>query len=186
MNIKVWCKSFLSIYNLLPSLIGAIDKLVYLKSVNSSNYSIEAKNGTFNQIENIVALTEKKINLINLKVLTDETLVEMDPYKCKLIVLRYIDNVSCKNAIKVLGLARRTYFRLLKAALKEFESIFYFKVLKNNKLYNSFKNEYFLEDIFNKIDTFSNKVSEDVFDDNRQKLSEQVCSYIIKSIKGIF
>lgn len=167
-------------------LVSSIDKIIYLKSVNSSNYNFESLVGTENQIKNIVNLTQKKINLINLKVLTDETLVDMSEEKSKLIVLRFIDNVECKNAIKVLGLSRRTYFRRLNEALSEFEHIFYTKIIKNNSLYRELKNEEFLEDIFNKIDTFNKSVGEV---ENKRKsvdISHQLCSYLIKSIKRAF
>ena len=95
----------------MPVLVSSIDKIIYLKSVNSSNYNSDSLMGTENQIKNIVNLTQKKVNLINLKVLTDQTLVEMSEEKAKLIVLRFIDNVECKKAIKILGFSRRTYFR---------------------------------------------------------------------------
>ena len=186
MNIQIWCKSFLSIYNILPMLVGSIDKIIYLKSVNSSNYNFESLMGTENQIKNIVNLTQKKINLINLKVLTDQTLVEMSEEKSKLIVLRFIDNVECKTAIKVLGLSRRTYFRRLNEALKEFEHVFYTKLIKNKTLHNELKNEEFLEDIFNKIDSFNKSVKELETKSCSTDVSRQLCSYLIKSIKRAF
>ena len=186
MNIQVWCKSFLSIYNVLPMIVSSIDKIIYLKSVNSSSYNFDALMGTENQIKNIVNLTQKKVNLINLKVLTDETLVDMSEEKSKLIVLRFIDNIESKNAIKILGLSRRTYFRRLNEALSEFEHVFYTKLIKNKLLYRELKNEEFLEDIFNKIDTFNKSVKEIETKTSRVDISHQLCSYLIKSIKRAF
>lgn len=186
MNIKIWCKSFLSIYHIIPSVIASIDKLVYLKSVNSSNFSIESKNGTQNQVENIMKLTERKVNLINLKVLTDETLLEMDKKKSKLLILRYIDNVSCKKAIELSGLNRRTYFRAINSAFGEFESLFYLKILKSNKLYLSLKEEGFLDDIFTKIDVYNKAIENKQIDENSEKFAKNMCSIIIKKLRKVF
>ena len=186
-NIKIWCKSFLSIYHIIPSVIASIDKLVYLKSVNSSEYSLESKLGTQNQIENIMKLTQRKVNLINLKVLTDQTLLEMDKKKSKLLILKYIDNVKSKKAIELSGLNRRTYFRALNSAFGEFESLFYLKILKSNNLYLSLKEEGFLDDIFNKIDLY-NKAVENKGDEleNTEKFTKNMCSIIIKKLRKVF
>lgn len=185
-NIKIWCKSFLSIYHIIPNIVRSIDKLVYLKSVNSSCFRLDNKNETVDQIENIVSLTQRKVNLINLKLLTDEVLLEMNTKKAKILKLRFIDNIKCKKAIELSGLSRRTYFRTLNNAFTEFESLFFIKILKSEKLYKAFSTETFFEDIFNKVNTFNSKVNTqaDTFDD--EKYSKQLCSLIVTKMKKCF
>lgn len=185
MNIKTWCKSFLSIYHIIPTLIASIDKLVYLKSVNSSNFYTHNKIDTLSQVDTIASLTQRKVNLINLKVLTDETLLEMDANKRKIIVVRYIDNVECKKAIELSGYPRRSYFRALRKALEEFEKIFKMKVVRNKIVYNSLVSEKFLDDIFCKIDLFENsiKFNEDF---NFERYSNNLCNFIINRFKKVY
>ena len=187
MNIKIWCKSFLSIYHIIPSVIASIDKLVYLKSIKSSGYSLDDSLSTQSQVDGIMKLTNRKVNLINLKVLTDETLLEMDKSKAKLIILRYIDNISCKKAIELSGLNRRTYFRALNAAFAEFESIFYLKILKSNNLYMSLKEEGFLDDIFNKIDMCNKNIESNISDEQSQERFEKsMTSLIVRNLRKVF
>ncbi len=185
MNIKTWCKSFLSIYHIIPTLTASIDKLVYLKSVNSSNFHNYNKIDTLSQVEAIASLTQRKVNLINLKVLTDETLLEMDANKRKMIVIRYIDNVECKKAIELSGYTRRSYFRALRKAMEEFEKIFKIKIIQNRVVYNSLINEKILDDIFCKIDLFENniKFNEDF---NLEKYSNNLCNFIINRFKKVY
>lgn len=184
MNFKIWCKSFLHIYHVIPSIINSIDKLILLKSANSSYFSDGAKNSTLNQIEGIIDLSQKKINLINLKVLSDETLLDMKKQTSKLLVIRYINNVSCKKAIELSGLSRRSYFRMLNKALEEFEKILYKKVLNNSSIYKSFLKESFLEDIFERINTFETQVKdEDEFASSR--FSNKICSFIVNKMKKV-
>ena len=88
MNIKIWCRSFLSIYNLLPGVIKGIDKLIMFKGVKSASTALVTANSTVKQAEGIISLSQKKINLLNLKVLTDETLLEMDESYSKVLIKR--------------------------------------------------------------------------------------------------
>ena len=182
MNVKVWCKSFLSIYHIIPNIVNSIDRLVLLKSANSSYYCDGQKNSTLNQLEGVIALSQKKVCLINLKILTDEVLLEMKKENSKLLILRFIDNIGCKKAIELSKLPRRSYFRALSRALKEFESLFYTKVLKSKCLYESFSKDTFLEDIFEKINLFEKKNdNEDRFVD----YSDNLCTLIVNKIKKI-
>ena len=61
MKIKIWCKAFLNIYHIIPSIVNSIDKLVLLKGVNSSYFCDDQKKSTISQLEGIMSLTQKKI-----------------------------------------------------------------------------------------------------------------------------
>ena len=182
MKVKVWCKSFLSIYHIIPNIVKSVDKLILLKGANSSYFCDGQKNSTLNQIEGIISLSQKKICLINLKVLTDEVLLDMKKENSKLLILRYIDNIACKKAIELSNMPRRTYFRALNRALKEFECLFYEKVLKSKTLYESFNKDTFLEDIFEKINLFEKKNNND---DCVIDYSDNICSFIVNKMKKI-
>lgn len=181
MNIEIWCKSFLSIYQIIPQLISSIDKLVYLKGVNSSNFVNNPNNETFNQLDSIINLTQKKVNLINLKIITDQVLLEMDEKNSKLLMFRYIDNMKCKTAQALLNMPKRSYFRALSKALKDFELRFYSKVAKNNTLYSNFSTDEFFDNIFQKINEFEEKISE-----NSEIISTTLCNIILKQMKKTF
>ena len=185
MNIEIWCKSFLSIYNIIPNLVKSIDKLVYLKSISSAGFSRNDPDDTYNQVEKIACLTQKKINLINLKLLCDEILLEMNKDAGKLILLRYIDDLPCEEIINLLHLTRRTYFRKLSNALKNFELRLYSKIIKNNVLYNNFITDNFFNDIFEKINLFEEKVNTNK-NSNNFTFQNSLCNMILKQMKKAF
>ena len=179
MNSFIWCKSFLSIYNLIPSITKAVDNLILIKGVNSSATSFATSGETAKQAESILTLSQRKINLINLKLLTDEILLEMDPFNSKVIVLKFIDNLLVDDITKCLNLTRRTLYRKLSRAIEEFERLFNKKVLSNYRIYKSFSEEKFLEDIFEKIDIFSSKTK----DNSIRKQAETICNFIVNRMK---
>ena len=185
MNTKNWCKSFLSIYNIIPSLIKSIDKLVYLKSINSSNFYSSCNEDTYSQVDKIAELTQRKVNLINLKVLADETLLELEKEKRKLLILRFIDNLECKKSIELSGLPRRSYFRALNKAIGEFEKILVRKIGQNLVVKKSLSKEDFFEEIFDKINVFEKKVE---FNEryNKERYSNDLYNFIINRMKKVY
>ena len=78
-NQKLWSKAILSSYNYLERLCNSIDKLVENMAVNSY-FSTNLKYGA-NSVEDlskkIINLSNRKIDYINLKVLTEQALKQM-------------------------------------------------------------------------------------------------------------
>jgi len=183
-TLKTWSKSFLSIYHILPVLTSSIDKLVYLKGINSSNFNLSNNFNTYHQVDVIGNLMQKKINLINLKVITDEVLLEMDEEDSKLLIFRYIDGLNATKCIELSHMPKRSYFRAFSMALNKFQNLFYLKVLSNKKIYNSFINDELFEQIFNKINLIQDKQVLENIDKN--KLNNKLCSFIITKIKNAY
>lgn len=186
MNMEIWCKSFLSIYNIIPNLVKSIDKLIYIKSVASSGFSFSSTINTYTQLDKIATLTQKKVNLINLKLLCDEVLTEMDKNDSKLIILRYIDNIPCEQATKLLNLTTRTYYRKLQKALKNFKLRLHSKILKSNVLYNNFTNDTFFNSIFEKINCIEENLSLAKKEVDMPNFSTNICNMILKQMKKAF
>ena len=158
-NFEIWCKSFLSIYSLLPTLTDAIDRLVVAQAICSSSCD---DTSVLNQASKLSQLSQYKINLINLKLLTDKSLLMMPKDSAQLIIMRYIDGVCVKDCIEISGYQKRSYFRHLGSALKTFQSIFK-KVLSSSKpviqrvLKDEFWNEIF--DNISKFNSYGKEVS---------------------------
>ena len=103
----------------------------------------------------------------------------MDKFNSKILILKYIDNIRVDDILEVLNLTKRTFYRRLNRAIKEFESLFNVKVQSNKVILNSFKNEEFLEDIFERIDNFYLQSK----NDDICKYSEFICNMIISKMK---
>ena len=180
MKLTIWCKSFLSIYTLIPSIIKGIDNLILLKGVNSCETSYTTANSTINQVETILNLSQKKVNIINLRVLIDEALLEMNESNSKLLILRYIDNISIDKVAQALKISKRTFFRKLNLAINELEKILKNKVFNNKTIYINFSKEKFFDDIFNRINAFNERCKDE---NSLRYYAENVCNYILNNLR---
>ncbi len=121
MEMDIISKAFLGIYRYLNVLTKSIDRVVKIKGINSSSFNDYYKNNTEDQTEELLALTNKKITLINIKVIVDKTLLKLKSEQARILTLKYIDNFSSKQICELMSLQPRTYFRKVNAALNEFQ-----------------------------------------------------------------
>jgi len=173
--------SFLSIYHMVPKIVKSIDRLVFLRSTNSSYFCGAEAGDTELQANKILSLTEKKVGFINLKLLTEEVLCEMQKDNAKLLVSRYIDMMAPKKIMQMLDLKRRTYFRHIKNAIAEFDSKITNKIAKNKSLYASLFKEEFMQDILSRVAIVENKIDYDNVD--IENLSNCICNLVLSKIK---
>ncbi|NCB48245.1 MAG: hypothetical protein EOM55_01250 [Clostridia bacterium] len=153
MNFEV--KSLLAIYNLIPQVAESIDKLVRTRA--SCSCVQEVENGVERQMESIIKLTMQKVNLINLKILADETLCEMPPRLSKLVIARCIDKMDINFLASTLGISVRDTYRKIKNALQEFKRVFLKIVLKNKKVWDKIVKNFFWFDVLEKINKFEDE-----------------------------
>ena len=173
MNFDIWCKSFLSIYSLLPTLTDAIDRLVMTQAICSSDYAVD----TLTQGQKVVQLSQYKVNLINLKLLTEKTLQAMPRDSARLVISRYIDGMPVKDCIEISGLSKRSYFRHLGSALKVFESVFKKVLDSSSPVVRRVLKDEFWNDIFDKIGQFNSTGKQ------LPPQPEVVCGFILRKMR---
>ncbi|MBQ7885027.1 MAG: hypothetical protein IJ318_02915 [Clostridia bacterium] len=121
-NQKLWSKTVLSSYNYLKRLCDSIDKLIENTAVNSY-YSFSYKNGE-NSIANIskkiINLSNRKIDYINLKVLTEKALKDMPKEQAKLLVLKFIHKIPIQTICNLSNISKRSAYRKLEQAIMAF------------------------------------------------------------------
>lgn len=149
MELKIWSKTLLNVYGCLYKLTNAIDKLVLEFGLNSGRYYGFDK--TFNDTQKIIELTDRKVTLINLKVLINKILVKMDDVLCKILTLKYIDKMPNETIIKVLNLSRRTYFRKLTQAINSFSNLLIVNGFNKDTAFNFLGEESWIIDVYNDI-----------------------------------
>lgn len=149
MELKIWSKTLLNVYGCLHKLTSAIDKLVLEFGLNSGRYYGFDK--TFNDTQKIIELTDRKVTLINLKVLINKILVKMDDVLCKILTLKYIDKMSNETIIKVLNLSRRTYFRKLTQAINSFANLLLVNGFNKETAIDFLGEESWIIDVYNDI-----------------------------------
>jgi len=89
-------KTIFSVYRFLDKISDSIDKIVETRALNACH--MELSNSAFNDVsvvtDDILELTQRKITLINLKVLTTSMIKSLDNDYARLIILKYIENRS--------------------------------------------------------------------------------------------
>lgn len=181
METKNIYRNLLSIYKFLPTLISSIDRLVEIRGVGSSNCSFSFSDTAINQANNILALTNRKVLLINLRVATNTILSKLKPEYSKLLVLRYIDGFSTKFISEKLSINLRTCFRKIDSALKSFSSKMGEFIHQNENIFLN-ENKDSLSVIFKKLDTWDLCDIEDDSIENKN-IGAIMCNSLFKDIK---
>ncbi len=146
---RAWSKTILSVYKYLEALSKAIDDLVLKKSINSAFYCNGRFDTAYECANKIMQLTNRKINLINLKVLVEDTL-ESIPLKYRRVLgLCYIDGVKTTECAELLHISNRTFFRLKNDAINVFTQKLIGLGYTKSKLEEIFCGENWLKNLYN-------------------------------------
>lgn len=150
MDLNILVKTLFSVYRVLDKLSGSIDKMVRLKAFGSMATTMEnlAVNDTLKISQDINNLTNKKINLINIKVITTDILKGIDKDFARLIILKYMENKKYAEISQILNISIRTAIRWHKSAISA--SVLQFKKanLLAGKMENFFIKENWLLSVY--------------------------------------
>ena len=144
---KIFAKTILTAYSSLEFVVGQIDVLVR-KKVASGYTSGDACVSAQRQIEEIVVLMDKKANLINLKLLADETLSKMDRAGSSVLTDRYIKKIKWQQSMEQMGLSKRTFFRRLERAHESFAKSCFARGYNQTWLEENYFDQSWIKDIF--------------------------------------
>ena len=172
------CKTTLSMYSMLYSLVCSIDKLILTKAQSSMFLPICSDIEECG--ENIIELSEKKVALINLKVLIDESLNELKDDQVRILLLRYVDGLKCEACMRVLDLNERTYYRKIDKALNSFKKVFCYKLSQNPKISQDIFGKSITNDIYCKVNEFEQRGG------NVKKNKDLICNFIIRRLRKMF
>ena len=73
-RLKFWIRTLLSSYSTFPEIIKTVDKIIELKA-SSISFASDIYNftSTYNQVEQVIDLTERKNNLLNIHCICNKT-----------------------------------------------------------------------------------------------------------------
>lgn len=151
---KTWSKTILSVYKYLEALSNSIDNLVVKKSINSAFYNNGRYNTCYDCANKIIQLTERKINLINVKILVDDTLKLMSANQRQLLALCYMDNAKSEEIAEMMHVSIRTFFRKKNDALNSFSKNLLMQGFTREKLEDMFCGEDWLNNLYNRNKNF--------------------------------
>lgn len=147
MDLKIWSKTLLNIYGCLFRLTKEIDKIVLKFGLSCGGHNSFGK--TYRDAEKVIELTQRKITLINIKVLIEKCLDELDLSSCKILTLKFVDKVSSETVIKALEFKRRTYFRKYNQAISKFANLLLVNGFDSKNVFKLIGDETWILDIFN-------------------------------------
>lgn len=112
MKENIWCNTMLVAYTALPEIVKSIEKTVDLKvksGFQSRHFSFGLSTEEF--LNSILQLNQRKIRLINIKVLIDRVLELLPEADTAFLCLRYFERKTFQEVSERLGCSLRTVFR---------------------------------------------------------------------------
>lgn len=135
-SLFAWVKTLICLHDVFVNIIKLIDKMVCAKASSATQGSAifgDYKHGTFNQVQELLDLQDRKLSLINLYTLT-ETMVDSLPKKYKEFVsLKFYKHKKNQYISEELNIDERTAFRWSHYCLNELV-----KYCENNNLTDMF------------------------------------------------
>lgn len=118
----IWTKTILSVYRYLERVCNAIDRICMQSALASGNIlgSNFHNNNALAISQKLIDLSERKVNLINLKILTDDILKSLAVKDAKMLVLVYCDGQKRKDIAQTCDISLRTVFRRIDTAEQSF------------------------------------------------------------------
>ena len=152
MKSNLWTKTILTVYKYLDRIADAIDKLVERQALNSY-YSNFSNDGIIDLADKIIELSERKVRLINIKVLTENTLEKMEESSAQLLIEKYIDNDKSDVIAQRHNLPLRTYFRRQNQAEDAFSAYLALNGFSEKKLEEYLDGENWINEVFRNFQT---------------------------------
>ena len=143
---EIWAKTLLSVYKYLDKIAGALDELIRKKCIYSSFAS--NRQDIFSQTDGVISLMNRKIHIINLKVITEQALAGLKLSDRKIIMLSYVDGVKCKDVANILKMPMRTYFRAKSKAVNSFANALIRLGYTDAKLQEKYGSEHWLNKVY--------------------------------------
>lgn len=139
----LWAKTILSIYRYLERIAGAIDKIIFQRGIGSAN--ICDQNYYYNNIlsvsQKIIDLSERKVTLINLKLIVEDTLKVINQEDAEILIEKFLDGLKMKDIEERHNFSPRTAFRKVDGAVRSFASGLSVKGYNDSKLEEMLKKE---------------------------------------------
>lgn len=180
MELKVWGKTIMSVQKYLERVTKAIDSLISKKAFASCYVSLKnlTEQSADSVANNIINLSERKVNLINLNTICLNALKEIDKISAKILILKYIDGLTSADIASLLEISDRTYFRKLNIAYNDFENWLKINNFTDAYFEKRYKNEGWIMEAFykNKEENEKKEIAdEDLLNSIIKNINKKIC-----------
>lgn len=167
-------KTLFTVYRFFEKLANSIDKIVEVRAVNACYSHLE--NISYNSVEkvanDIMELTQRKVTLINLKILVDQILKNIDKNHSRFVIMKYIEDRALFEIADALQVSIRTLSRWNKHSILMGASYLENRGLSFNVLINFIKNEKWILQVFNE---YNKKSQEKLGIEKKSKIIQHAC-----------
>ncbi|MDD2226967.1 MAG: hypothetical protein PHH71_00065 [Clostridia bacterium] len=167
-------KTLFTVYRFLERLANSIDRIINTRAVNACFVHLE--NTAYNYVEkvadDIMELTQRKITLINLKVITDNILENINQDFARFVIMKYIEDRSIFEISDALEVSMRTLSRWNNNAIIKGALYLRGNGLTLNVMVDLIKNENWIVQVFNE---FNKKTREKLCIDKNIKIIQRAC-----------
>ena len=167
MNMNAWGKTLLTVQKYLERVTKAIDSLIFKRALSSGYVSTRniTEQSAYSVSQNIIGLSERKINLININTICFNALKGIDKISAKILILKFIDGFQSSEIAELLGISDRTYYRKLNLAYSELGVWLSKNNFSDRYFKEKYKNEGWILDVYNKNKSDINKKDEYINED---------------------
>ena len=119
-RMKFWVRTLLSSYNVFPEIISTIDKIINLKA-SSLSYSSDIYNftSTYNQVEQVIDLTERKNYLLNIHCICNKILESVGKDDLDFLEKRFVYNWKTDELSAEFNISTRTVYRRIEKLIDD-------------------------------------------------------------------
>ena len=149
----VWSKTLLSVYRYLERLCGAIDKIVRKTAFSGANVNSQTFyfSNVYTISQRIIDLSDRKVTLINLKLLIEDALKKMNSEDAKILIERYLDGTKRRVLAEKQGVSIRTVFRQIEKAEISFNKNLLCMGYSPTRLEKMLCNETWIKSVYDRI-----------------------------------
>ena len=176
-KMRFWIKTLLSSYNIFPEIIKTVDKIIELQATSIS-FATDIYNGestTYNQMEKVIDLSERKNALLNIFIMTKQIIKTLNTQDFDFLEKKFVFGWNAEDLSKEFNISVRTVYRKVDKLIDEIYHNLKRKNWSLRFLESQIKGESWLKEKFIKItsDYFKNsnyqthnKSSSDSYDGN--------------------
>lgn len=149
MNYNAFSKTLLNIYNSLDAVCERIDKMVDNKAMAGALGFGGGKN-SLDLFNNLINLSQRKINLINLKIRIENAFSSLKEKQAKVLILKFVDGLTFKQIANLTGQSIRNCFRICEQAIENFSKYIKNEGLTEDKIENTYADEKWIFQIYDR------------------------------------
>ncbi len=119
-RMKFWIRTLLSSYNIFPEIINTIDKIIELRA-SSLSYSSDIYNftSTYNQVEQVIDLSERKNYLLNIHYICNKILDSVNKDDFDFLEKRFVYNWKTEELASEFNISTRTVYRRIEKLIDD-------------------------------------------------------------------